>query len=328
MDTSFCQADLPIIADYIAGMKQAEVIHVSGWWCALCDRCRNDIPSDTVVANIISLCIAEAAVNNADERDCMLSSTYTIERALQEEMLYIQSVDPYIVTLPPVFLHNMHKFCAGKDAVRLITLQGMHGVMSSRDNEELYLSVLIHRLRAASIMGRASVLLYDLLGTDQVIEGQINESIDTANSWTLTKADSTVKIENYHESAVVGSGKVNTPTASFADAFIRLKVYQTERTVDILVQEKQSVTGRQKQFEANKVPKTTHLSNVQYERAKVGADCLLVYITDCGQAEGEGQLFGQFKTLVITASEMENCFGKFATQLKRFCLAQSYIDVK
>lgn len=107
----------------------------------------------------------------------------------------------------------------------------------------------------------------------------------------------------------------------------RLKIYGSNLTIDVLIQEKQSVIARQKQFEANKVTKTTHASDVQTERAKVGDNNLLVYITDCGQAANE-DLNGKRRTLVITAAQTEKCFGRFVAQLKRFCLAQSYIDVK
>lgn len=221
MDTSFHQRDILYIASYITDMGQSEVIAILGTWCPLCVRLHNDTPPDAVIASILSLCIAETTVMNSDERQRVLSETYTIERALHEEMLYIQSVEPKVVTLPPVFLHSLHKLCAGKDAVRLITLQSMEGVMSNRDNEELYLSVLIHRLRAASVMGRESISLYELLGTTTAIEDQPDEMVDTAGPWSLEKADSTVKTGNHNDFAHVGSGKVNTPTASFADAFIR-----------------------------------------------------------------------------------------------------------
>ena len=221
MESSFRQQDIATIANYISSMGQSEVIAVLGTWCSMCDKRRSDTIPDSVIASILSLCIAETAVRNSDERQCVLSATYTIEQALHEEMLYIQSTEPKTVTLPPVFMHSLHKLCAGKDAVRLITLQTLEGVMSNRDNEELYLSVLIHRLRAASIMGRPSISLYELLGTVTMIEGQPDEQIATTATWSLTKANSTVTSKTYEDSATSGSGQVNTPTAAFADAFIR-----------------------------------------------------------------------------------------------------------
>jgi hypothetical protein len=90
----------------------------------------------------------------------------------------------------------------------------MDGMMSCLDSEELYLSVLIHRLRAASIMGTESISLYELLGTTTVIEDQPDVMVDTSGAWALGNT-------HHNDFACVCSDKINTPTVALDDASIR-----------------------------------------------------------------------------------------------------------
>jgi hypothetical protein len=107
----------------------------------------------------------------------------------------------------------------------------------------------------------------------------------------------------------------------------RLKIYGSNLTIDVLIQEKQPV-ARQMQFKANKVTKTTHASDVQTERAKISENNrLLVYIADCGPAANDN-ISRERRTLVITAAQTDKCFGRFIAQLKRYCLPRSYFDLK
>lgn len=109
-------------------------------------------PVADVLNDIIPLCIAETFVDGNRKATLGEDNTYTIETAMRSELLHI-GADGCIV-VPPVLLSNMHNDGETIHSCRVVVLRSLIGVMSHRDNESLYLSVVIHRLKAAVISKR------------------------------------------------------------------------------------------------------------------------------------------------------------------------------
>jgi hypothetical protein len=88
--------------------------------------------------------------------------------------------------------------------------------------------------------------------------------------------------------------------------------------ISILIQEKQLVGHGKHSCSVTR-------EAIAVERAKVGPDCVLVFITNCAAAHDQG-IFALHRTVVITPNETEKAFGKFVSRLKLFCHAPSLVD--
>ena len=204
-------ADLRSMKNYIKTMAHLQFQHVMEIWLPLCPmKLKVAVPPTVVMNNIVSLCIAEMPVLLGSR----LGGDYTIEMAMCCELLYIGTDG--CVKVPPVLVSHMHNKGLHIDSCRVVVLQNLQGVMSARDNESLYLSVVTHRLNALQILGRLSAPLSEILGVPLKEDPFVRPV-----GGTYGKAEVTTTMANYEDIIQPNRGEVNTPTAPFADAYIR-----------------------------------------------------------------------------------------------------------
>ena len=207
----YSPVDLRSMKDYIETMAHQQFQHVLAIWLPQCSiKLKVAIPPTVVMNNIVSLCIAEMPVLLGSR----LGGDYTIEKAMCCELLYIGTDG--CVKVPPVLVSHMHNKGLDINSCRVVVLQNLQGVMSARDNESLYLSVVTHRLNALQILGRLSAPLSEILGVPLK-----EDPFVCPVGGTYGKAEVTTTMANYEDIIQPNRGEVNTPTAPFADAYIR-----------------------------------------------------------------------------------------------------------
>ena len=222
----FTPVHLPAIATYIAGMTHQRACEVLNTWKSECDlhKRRATTPPD-VYSNLVSLCVAEYSVagllNNVISSTLVDGKHYTIEMARVEELAFITPTNQ--LTIPPIMLHHLHNQGQSDKSCFTIVLQNIDGVMSSRDNESLFVSVIAHRLRAKKLLGHDSALLSELLGVpaDSLLSDPLIDTSQSVGLANFVVTPCTVTTAAPSTSAAVNEGNVNTPTASYADCFIR-----------------------------------------------------------------------------------------------------------
>jgi hypothetical protein len=155
-----------------------------------------------------------------------------VNQALHEELLFYESQDSKQVTVPPIMLYFMYNrnITKNESAATLVIKHSLNGLImssssssSKQDHDQfLYFAVLVHRLRAAKLLGYSTILLYQLLGVEY-IAGQCDVPIAIDDSLiSLSKTVKTMNSKHYQSMAhVMRTGVVNTPTVSFADESLR-----------------------------------------------------------------------------------------------------------
>jgi hypothetical protein len=124
------------------------------------------------------------------------------------------------VVVPPVLLSNMHNLSENEEeSCRVIVLKNLSGMLRHRNNESLYISVVIHLLNAAKVLGRVSIFLSEILGVP-LLENHLI-SVSPTSSFSVRKASGTTTMLNYSDIIELNVGEVNSPTAPFSDADIR-----------------------------------------------------------------------------------------------------------
>lgn len=211
--TCYSLADLrQSMRKYVETMTHVQFQHVLEIWLPQCSiKLKVADPPAVVMNNIVSLCIAEMPVLKGSP----LGDDYTIEKAMCCELLYIGTDG--CVKVPPVLVSHMHNKGLNVDSCRVVVLQNLQGVLSSRDNESLFMSVMAHRLNALRILGRLSAPLSEILGVNL---GGYDPVVSTVKV-TCSKAKRTTTKANYENIIQPNRGEVNTPTAPFSDAYIR-----------------------------------------------------------------------------------------------------------
>jgi hypothetical protein len=221
---SFKLSEVPLVNKFISYMNFRQMQDILRYWKQMCEFLTPLSIPQKVIAGIVSLVVSEESVILGRVKDFDLGVTnYTIENALNQQLLYVQSATAGNVTVPPLLLSHLHDRCSSGTMPSVHPLHSLEGIMCSRDNESLYLSVIIHRMRAAQILGCKYTWLYQLLGVASV-NGQADVMIDvsSADRMVFKKINKAVTASNYFDTMAADfPAKVNMPTAPFADAFIR-----------------------------------------------------------------------------------------------------------
>jgi hypothetical protein len=209
----FGLTDMPDIKRAAASLTQSIFMSVQSQWRDICvpGLATFHRPSDNILHNAVSLCISEMEVTDTSSS---LGLDYTVEKAQRNELLYYDPVTRR-VSVPPLLLSFLSEWSC--DSVGTVVLRRMMGVMSARDNESLFLSVVAHRMKAAFLLGKRSVALSILLG---IPLGGLDVDV-VAEGLLVRKASCEIRSENFHSKVVSNCAIVNTATAPFADVFVR-----------------------------------------------------------------------------------------------------------
>lgn len=336
--TWFETKDFPALKNIISNFAHRDAQDVTASWIDLCTfkRTVHDIPSD-VYSNLISLCLSEFSVEGQLEKNISQGKQFSIDAARTAEMMFI--TPQYHIFIPPILLHHYHNSTRSELTCLTLPLIDLCGVMNSRDNEALYITIIVHRIRALMLLGHKKIDLYTLLGVKKKVN-QCNYDIDLrddVSSVNWQKAETTVTKNKPSTAFVFNLGEVNTPTASYADCSINLKLWEVSagasNNLPIRIQEKQKTLTRRMVFldgdrAVSKAPKTVHGSDVRKESEKIERNSFFIYITDDQAAKGEEENLERDNSVVITDNERLGAFGNYLGKMKLYCMAPSQVDTK
>jgi hypothetical protein len=149
--------------------------------------------------------------------DYGVGRTFTVNQALHEQLLFYISQDSKQVTVPPIMLYFMYNrnITKNESAATLVIKHSLNGLImssssssssSKEDHDQfLYFAVLVHRLRAAKLLGYSSISLYQLLGVEY-ITGQCDVPIAIDDSLvSLSKTVKTMNSKHYQSMAYVNN---------------------------------------------------------------------------------------------------------------------------
>lgn len=287
-------------------------------------------------AQVLDGALSFALVGQRVPRTHILSGTivdgYTVQRAQADSLLYWRpTVLPSaatadglgVIEVPPIVLYWRHLSLPADQQVYL--LQSFAPFMSSRDNEGVAVSVIMHKLHAMSQMGRRTVRLSEL-GLPLI---SCDREVQLPTRFEVVRTSGNVESHNFLD--VVTSVRrdpsmpvayVNAPTAKFADAFIILPDFI------IFFQEKQCVKSRLQAAAGMTVP-TAKGSELDVEYVKVVRTLphTFLYITDERAA-----------VLEVGAPDASRCFvshlqhkallGSMFAHLRAAVLAPSFVDAR
>lgn len=206
--------------EYVQNLNHKRFNFIMDKWVSYCDIGfkKSMIWNDSqIMDSVVSLCIAGYPIRNTS---CVLRDSnpiYTIENAQEDQILQLDSTSGAAV-VPPIQLRSMYKKGTGSKCVDVQLLANdLNGIMSSRDNETLYMAVLLRRIRAKRVLGFKTMPLSEVLGV--VPPSSFDFSIDISGPGTYNF----VRQKSGGVAPPVGrnSGSISPPTESFADGYLR-----------------------------------------------------------------------------------------------------------
>lgn len=249
-----------------------------------------------------------------------------LDREWTSSLLYWKGIpgDAGIVTMLPLILHCAPKKIS-KCAIRL--LERPPSTMTISDIEASAVTALLHKLKAASVIGLGQVLLFkDLMGGMRV-QGREDILITVPKCFYLAVLPHQIGIIELAEKKIqVLSNSAARPwttpmaflngrNAPFADAFLIFP------ELVIFIQDKQSVVARQQNAticETSKGSIPVDLDCLESERLNVSeammSDDLYLYVCD-NQSDGEPCSIGT-DTLLITVEHHAKLLGNTLAWLR------------
>jgi hypothetical protein len=281
------------------------------------------LPSD-LLDNLFSLTLAERPIPIS----CVLTTTgdpvWNVGYAQRRQLLYWEGRpgSDGIVRLPPLVLSVVHqRSAAGAGAsVRPLKIPSAH--TTSDDIEALAVTALLHRLHAARIANKATIMLSELLGNGP-LAGVQDVLLAVAAELSLRVLGHKLERSNFEELArktradLVTSPKttcsafVNGRRATFADAFIIFP------NLSLFVQEKQSVVARQKRAQGrtvSPVPKNEVKEEYDTVSMVVKDAHVFLYITDCRARDSDDE--PPPNTIIYTQDKHDKLFGSTLALLR------------
>jgi len=302
-------------ADRLNPMEFNAVVELWRPNCAV----RKGLPKTFILSNIVALCVSDLrGTNIASIEIGNPEAPYTIGNALQNELVYLvaHSDKTESIQVPPILLSLYHQGDA--DNIKTSVLRQADSTLTHRDNDALYLQVLLFRLTAYRLFGVRRVTAGALLG----VAVDIDYTLEVPSQISLGIAEQQITKVNFK--AVENDAIVNKSGASFADSFLTLR--QTNHALWTLkIQEKQSTEARTKELEEK--PATRSLvSSVKEENDKCAGvgDETFLYITDFNEICGLGD--NEQGSVVLSAEHRMDGFGSLIGNMKRFCISFSNID--
>jgi hypothetical protein len=206
------------VAAYCSGMTHKDFIGVLARWSAAYPaRKDRSIPAAEVLNNLISLVVAEVPVEDPSAIFLDRNRSTTLDKALRAELAYCAPGG--YVTIPPILLKLYYASSIHGDSIRTVVLLHMDSVLHHRDNESLYISVLMHRLRAHKLIGREKMALTTLLGA--AVPKYSSAMVSLADTQDNYAVDSTNVTKRSFDGACLPGTAVSAPQAEFADARVR-----------------------------------------------------------------------------------------------------------
>lgn len=206
------------LREYVSQLTHLQFQCILSKWLSLCHvNLKNQEASTGVLDKIVSLTVAELPVLTHSSSN--IGENYTFQQARQDQLFQLDGEGRMFV--PPVRLLAMYQRSTSINSVRLIVLSNnMAGEMSSRDNESLYIAVVLRRIRAWQALGFKEVRLSALLRI--AIDAASDHLIDVSSPGTYNyhRATSESTAESF-TSKKSNEGSVSPPTSSFADAYLR-----------------------------------------------------------------------------------------------------------
>jgi hypothetical protein len=300
--------------------------------CQRIDACDLEL-----LSNIVSLCVGTIEDVSLSKNTVMTRASFdpcsnkprTIEGAMNMSLLF-QGKDGLYV--PVVLLRKYSNLCGSSNT--LVLLKHLDGIMNNRDNETLYVSVVLHRMRVFSLMGLKTVRLSRVLGVEltryQDILIKVNENI---SEYKYSKTENeNITSKNFGKSFKT-TGSVNTPNAPFADAWITF-IDTNNRKFYVFIQEKQSTITRAN-LEAGYQPLKITKTSVAKELTKVinvnktldNKNHLFIHISD-QEIKNETAKTDSRNTICITSNTSKRAFGAIVSSLKSFATSSSSIDTQ
>lgn len=286
---------------------------------------RSDVTAE-LMDNIFSLSVAERPVK-LEQR---ISPEWTVERAQSRSLLHwkITSGGLGIIVMPPILLHLIHLNSGISAGAQVHPLRRPSATMTSDDNESLAISALLHKLKAASIVGLKEVDFYkDLLGEPgrPVRSVTVPKCFDyeVLSTRVLGKEFKATKLEvlgkSRQNSAMAPIAFINGRSASFEDALIifpELTIYMQEKKSTKSCQ--QNAAGR-----IRKRPLGTDLAiqeRNKVDKSMTNAD-FSFHISD--DQSGGTPLLNENIIFMFTIERHHQLFGKTLTWLRSTALEYS-----
>jgi hypothetical protein len=92
---------------------------------------------------------------------CLTSDRkWTVEKAANDQLLHMCKDGTILV--PPVYLHCLHNLSTRSGSTVLEVLYSFEPLSTTRDNEAMLASMLLFRLKAASLIGKKRITLHEL----------------------------------------------------------------------------------------------------------------------------------------------------------------------
>ena len=228
------------------GNELMDVVYLTSIFISELLQLNYDVPGE-VLDNIFSLSVSERPVG----LEQIISPNWTVERAQSRSLLYwrVTSGGLGIIVMPPILLYLIHLNCGRSTGAQIHPLRRPSATMTADDNESLAISALLHKLKAASIVGLEKVDFYrDLLGepgrpdrpvtVPKCFDYKVLSEQVVKDTFQATRLDVLKMIRDNSASAPIAF--INGRSAPFADAFIIFP------ELTIFIHEKQSTKSRQK----------------------------------------------------------------------------------
>jgi hypothetical protein len=254
-----------------------------------------------------------------------LTREETVESAQENCQLYWKKIqgEDGIITLPPLVLYWTSANRIGRQLPPIHLFRYFVPFSTTRDEETLVVTVLMHKFKACSLQGMTKVKL-SVLGLPH---GKDDTEVDVPNVFSVERAPH--KIEKKHFVDFLNEVRrkrrsvvayVNVAQAAFADAFIILKDFV------IFIQEKQRAIARVQGFQKKTVAKVSNKA-VQEEYEKLGHPARVYphafyYVTD--EKDGTSKL--PPNAYVVSCDEHQKLLGTTCAYLRQRSFGSSMVD--
>jgi hypothetical protein len=311
--------------------------------CCLVDAEEIRRVSRHALSNVVSLCIAQLAVDMDTSLNPGAGTPYTIEDAMFDQIMYLDK-DRY-VQIPPIWLHRLQAEsapCVDVGAPISMILGQLDMTLNSRDSLTLFIAVLLHRIRARQLLQIAQCRLSELLNIVLEPQHDVQLSLSTMGDLRYSVAPQNIQPKNIADcmqKLPSGTAVINKPTANCADAFVRVGCAL------IYVQEKLSVVaGAQvaEKDDTSAVPLRLTNQSICEEASKIltpnqqqfgvaeapasGKDMHIVLFITEGKERVDDTVPIPRNCYVVTNGDHAQLLGKLVSELRLHSVSPNYTD--
>lgn len=301
-------------------------------YAAICRTASGSLPAD-VLGNAFSLSLSGFEVTLSTPMSAT-SPKWSLRHCQNNQLLYYKPTGHGVgtVCMPPIVLFAVHQATRSLNfGPAVISLQVPSISMTPDDNEMQTLSAVMHRLRAARLVGRDTIRLSQLLGGLPLggVEDTLLDVPCCFDVTVLSKQHTSGSIAAFCASVRsaaallphnTGIAFLNGRRASYADAIVVL------RNCVLLLQEKQSIIARQQSARGLSVH-TVPALEIMAEFKKVRSTrppFVFIFVTDeAAPALGPSDLRALGPTVLVPREGHSAVLGDVIAHLRQFALADS-----